>query len=524
MTLSLGILVRFILAAVIGAGGAFGVAAMTAPPASSAVPGPDSSFQLTSDTGDQPAAIFGITAIPDQQPVKLVALPDDQTLQLVAFAEPGTAPSTASPGVRPAWLAATGFPRVVPITQFDGGPLQGSNCTMAAGAMLARLGYGIVATGSQLRALQPDQEGGTSLSDLEVSMGRYGVSFSQAPISALQLRALLFAGAGAVVQGTYGDVPVDLRLQKDFTAGHAIYLDGFRPASPDGPAAYYVIDPLGPTWSGYRGGWWPADVVEAFATAFGGGSIYAAWAFPGGKTPTTYPTLPRAAYPSPTPVGPAPSPAPGASPSPSPSAGAPSPSAGAPSPSAGAPSPSAGAPSPSPSPPLLPSSNPSASIPPSGPTPPSLPPDWWNIAVLQVLSPHVNLSVLLGTCTETPAPTWCPSGIIGLFPSDATPLPTLPPLATSFTVDLLYANAISPGVMQVIFASPDGTTPALQFWDSSSATAKLTLAPSVEPALLNGKPVQVAQFPISQGGTYDFIASAAGTGVKALSQVGTIGQ
>jgi ABC-type molybdate transport system substrate-binding protein len=32
------------------------------------------------------------------------------------------------------------------------------------------------------------------------------------------------------------------------------------------------------------------------------------------------------------------------------------------------------------------------------------------------------------------------------------------------------------------------------------------------------------QFPISQGGTYDFFASAAGTGVKALSQVGTIGR
>ena len=77
--------------------------------------------------------------------------------------------------------------------------------------------------------------------------------------------------------------------------------------------------------------------------------------------------------------------------------------------------------------------------------------------------------------------------------------------------------------MQVIFTTPSGSTPALQFWDSSSSTGTLSLAPSVEPALLNGKLVQVAQFPISQGGTYDFIASAAGTGVKALSLVGTIG-
>jgi hypothetical protein len=507
MTLPLGILIRFILAGVIGAGGAFGVAAATAPPASSAIPGPLASYQLTSDTGDQPAALFGITAIPDQAPVKLAALPDGQTLQLVAYAQPGSVPPTGQPGFRPAWLAATGFPRVVPITQFDGGPLQGSNCTMAAGAMLSRLGFGIVTTGSQLRALQPDQEGGTSLADLEVSIGRYGVSFSRAPISALQLRALLYAGAGAVIQGTYADVPVDLRLQKDFTGGHAIYLDGFRPASADGPAAYYVIDPLGPTWSGYRGGWWPADIVEAFAAAFGGGSIYAEWAFPGGKTPTTYPVLPPAAYPSPTPVGPAPSLEPGVSPSPGAS-----------------PSPTPSAEAPSPSPLLLPSSNPTASIPPSGPNPPHLPPDWWEIGVLQVLTPHLDLSVLLGACAATPAPSWCPSGIIGIFPPEATPPPTLPPLQTNLHVDLLFANAISPGVMQVIFTAPDGTTPALQFWDSSSPSGKLSLAPSVETALLNGKLVQVAQFPISQGGTYDFIASAAGTGVKALSQVGTIGR
>jgi hypothetical protein len=519
MALPLGILIRFILAAVIGAGGAFGVAAITAPPASSAIPGPASSYQLTAETGDQPAAMFGITAIPDQTPVKLAALPDNQTLQLVAFAEPGSAPVSGDPAYRPAWLAAAGFPRVVPITQFDGGPLQASNCTMAAGAMLARLGYGIVTTGSQLRALQPDQEGGTSLSDLAVSIGRYGVSFSEAAITPLQLRALLYAGAGAVVQGTYGDVPVDLRLQKDFTAGHAIYLDGFRPASADGPAAYYVIDPLGPVWTGYRGGWWPADVVEAFATAFGGGSINAAWAFPGGKTPTTYPVLPPAAYPSPTPVGPPPSLEPGVTPSPSAS-----PTAEAPSPSPGTPSPSPGAPSPSPSPVVLPTTNPTVSFPPSGPVLPTLPPDIWNFGGLQVNTPQTIISVLLAACATAPAPSWCPSGIIGVFPPTATPPPTLPPFQTNFNVDLLYANAISPGLMQVIFTAPSGSTPALQFWDSSSPTGKLSLAPSVEPALLNGKLVQVAQFPISQGGTYDFIASAAGTGVKALSLVGTIGQ
>ena len=150
-----------------------------------------------------------------------------------------------------------------PITQFDGGPLGNVNCTMASGAMLARLGYGIVTTGSQLRALQPDQEGGTSLADLQVAIKKWGVAFNQGAISPLQLRALLYAGAGAVIQVNYGMIPVALRLQKNFTGGHAIYVDGFRPAGTDGPAAYFVIDPLGPTWAGYKGAWWPADVVEA---------------------------------------------------------------------------------------------------------------------------------------------------------------------------------------------------------------------------------------------------------------------
>ena len=153
-----------------------------------------------------------------------------------------------------------------------------------------------------------------------------------------------------------------------------------------------------------------------------------------------------------------------------------------------------------------------------------LPPDWWNILGLKVLQPQSQISVLLGACAVTPAPAWCPGGIIGVFPPTATPPPTLPPLQTTFNVNLLYANAISPGLMQVIFTSPTGTTPALQFWDSGSPTSKLNVAPSVETAFLNGKVVQVAQFPIVQGVNYDFIASAAGTGERGLSQVGTIGQ
>jgi hypothetical protein len=487
----LGLLTRFALAAALGLGGALTVAAITAPPAASLLPAPDAAYQLTADTGDE-AVAFGLTAVPDETPVVLQALPDDKTIQLVAFAEAGGAPATGS--TRPAWLLPTGFPRVPPITQFDGGPLGNANCTMASGAMLARLGYGIVTTGSQLRALQPDQEGGTSLADLQVAIGKWGVSFSQGAVSALQLRALLYAGAGAVVQVDYGEIPVTLRLQGDFTGGHAMYLDGFRPAGADGPAGYFVVDPLGPTWTGYKGSWWPADVVEAAAVDFGGGSIFTAWAFPGGSAPADPPPLPPSAFPSPTV-------APGATPTPTLDPGA--------------------TPTAAPTPPPLPSPAASLAPPPSGDEPPALPPGWWKPDWGEILAGGVVMSPIFTICIVDPEP-WCPGGIIGIWPAAATPPPTLPPLPP-FAIDLLYANPIGGGLMQVIFTAPEGATPALQFWGTNAPSGPLMVAPSVEAAILDGATVQVATFPIREGVDYAFVASARALGLNAISQVGTAG-
>ena len=132
------------------------------------------------------------------------------------------------------------------ITQFDGGPLQGVNCTMAAGAMLARLGYGIVTNGTQLRSFQPDQDGGTSLGNLNQAMQTgWEVQFARGWVTPTELRALLWAGAGAVVQVIYGDIPVPLRIQATFIGAHSMYIDAFRPAGIEGEAAYYVMDPIG---------------------------------------------------------------------------------------------------------------------------------------------------------------------------------------------------------------------------------------------------------------------------------------
>ena len=487
----LGLITRFVLAAVIGLGGALGVAAVTAPPASNLLPAPDAAFELTKDAGDTGDQVvpFGLSSVPADEPVALQALPAEATLQLVAYAEPGTGPETGG-NTRPAWLLPTGHPRVPPITQFDGGPLGNANCTMASGAMLARLGYGIVTNGSQLRALQPDQVGGTSLADLQVSIGKWGVTFSQGAISPLQLRALLYAGAGAVVQVTYGRVPVALRLQKSFTGGHAIYLDGFRPAGTDGPAAYFVIDPLGPTWSGYRGAWWPANVVEAAGLDFGGGTVYTAWAFPGGKAPSNPPPLPPSSYPDETL-------APGATPTPTPVPGDPAP------------------------PVDLPSSEPSLPPAPAGDDPPVVPGDFWFPTWSELFQGGEVLSPVFSACVVDP-PAWCPGGIIGVWPAAATAPPTLPPLKP-IGIDLLYANPIGGGLMQVVFDVPEGATPYLQFWNSEEAAGPLRAAPSIEAALLDGEKVQVATFPIEEGANYNFVASAQALGQKAISKVGTAG-
>ena len=280
-------------------------------PTSTASKAPD--FMLTgapdSPGGELPIA-FDVSENPaDASPVPTLA-PED--LALAANALIGAKPVVA--------LNPTGFPRVPPVTQFDGGPFQNANCTLASGAMLARLGYGIVTTGSILRTLQDDQEGGTGLDDLGVALWRgYGISFHSGSIRTQQLKDLLAAGYGAVVQGDYSKVPPPLRLQASFTGTHAIYLDGYYPGDPSAgkPPAYYVIDPLGRPHAGYQGDWWPASIVDAFATSFGGGRVTAMWAFPPGGTPPDVVGADVLPIPSSGGGGPAPSLAPGETPGPS---------------------------------------------------------------------------------------------------------------------------------------------------------------------------------------------------------------
>lgn len=236
---------------------------------------------------DQRADGFRIVSNPDEPPTPLGPPPGDQLIQLVSFNKdnpPG--PREAAP-----WWSSSAVPRVPHITQFDGGPLEGVNAVPAAGAMLARLGFGIVTTGSQLRALGSDQEGGTSLASFAEALADRGdVIFSEGYLASANLRELLSLGAGAVIVVDYGSIPEAERQQTDFVGLHAIYVDGFRPASSPDPAAYYVLDPMAISSQGYQGDWWPADLVDRAAMAFGERRIVALWAFAGGVNPTPAPS------------------------------------------------------------------------------------------------------------------------------------------------------------------------------------------------------------------------------------------
>ncbi len=270
-------------------------------PVSGASEAPD--FQLLPDDGGSPIAFDVVDAAGPA--IELVGLPP---ADLVVAAE------TVSDGKPLAgWINPSGFPRISPVSQWDGGPFANANCTLAAGAMLARLGWGIVTSGSKLRTLQDDQVGGTGLDDLQVALFRgYGVTPHSGGIRPSQLKDLLAAGYGAVVQGVYGEIPRALRLQSDFVGPHAIFIDGYYPGDGDIPPAYFVIDPLAHRSGRYEGDWWPASIVDAFGLAFGsGGRIPAAWTFPvGGGSP------PEVVGPDVLPIPPSggDSPAPGASP------------------------------------------------------------------------------------------------------------------------------------------------------------------------------------------------------------------
>ncbi len=441
---------------------------------------------------------LAFNVVPSGSPTPLATLTPDQ-LQ---------AASKALIGAKPAkWVNPTGFPRVTPITQFDGGPLQGYNCTLASGAMLARLATGIVTDGSTLRSLQAKQTGGTSLNDLAQALWHgYGVSYNYGLVSLPSLKSLLQAGYGAVTQGVYGQVPVPLRLQKDFTGGHAIYLDGYYPgdASHNIPEAYYVIDPLGRPYAGYEGDWWPAQVVDQFLTAFSGGDRASAmWAFPPGGTPPAVVNPDVLPMPADPPSSESPSASPPASESPSPSASA----------SASASPQVSGSPEPS-------GSNPPGSMPPYA-NPIFAGNEVVSAAVLQEVAHAQDGGVLLlpflDVCLQNPKPPGCPTGIEATVTLHVAPAVIA---ALGPTIHVLFVDSPTSNVAIVGFTVDPPAASDVRFWEVGRSPSSVHSASAMSTAEIDGSTVVLARLDVAANTEYQFQAVAGSGTAAAVSPVG----
>jgi hypothetical protein len=480
-----GFVARFALSFIIGVAVPIGGAAAYTAVVNQPKELPSTPVSLTLQGGEP--LEFQITPTEDGDSQPIAPLPPTSTVQLAEYKESIEA-TPPGENIDAKWWN-DGVPRIPAVSQFDGGPLQKVNCTMAASAMLARLAYGIVTTGSQLRSLQPDQDGGTNFGDANVALKRgWGVEFLRGSLTALQMRALSYAGAGLTVSLNYGAIPVRERVQASFTGNHAVYIDAFTEHGPNGVPAYWVMDPIGHSWAGYKGGWWDAtDVEHAALTRNGGGFIAAAWAFAGGHIPEPRPVLPKAAYPN---------------------------ASGQPSATPGGPTggPTIGPPIEDPMPVQPP---PIVDDPSTGTTPPEVPvwpPIDFNSDVFQ-LDPGTSFA----KCATVPAPSFCPTGIIGIIDLGGGPVPTKPPLRHD--IDLLYADVLAPGTYQIIFATPPETDGSLFLWTGTSGELREA---TVNDGFVDGKDVKIATINLDPNVGFSFFTTATGDGYRAVSDVGSM--
>jgi hypothetical protein len=420
-------------------------------------PAPDASPGGGPDAAGRPVfAVFDLVPASPQPLQPLEPAVFDRVAQQAAPVEPN----------------ANGIPRVQPVSQFDGSPFQGANCNLAAGAMLAQLGWGIVTRGGILRTLQDDQVGGTDLGDLNTALWRgYGVSPSWGAITPVQLRRLVAAGYGAVVHGLYGVLRPPFNIQPSFKGPHAIYVDAFFPGSASTPAAYYVIDPLHKPHSGYRGAWIPASIVEAFAAALApNGRVVAAWAFPIGGAPPVI-----------TDIGPLPA---------------------------------GGGISPNPGEPPLDPADPPVTLPEEpgdatvtiAPSPPTIDP------VVTVGDTRVPT---LGVCVILPRPSACPNGITGRYGRRIQGRP-----GSQFpTIDVRFVMAPIPNEVLVGFATATPGPVDVVYWPADGSGCALRAGSSSTVSLPGGQTVRVARLSTIATTRYRFQVVAAGLG-GAKSPVG----
>jgi len=147
------------------------------------------------------------------------------------------------------------------ITQFDGSKYSGTNCAMAAGAMLAHaMGYAGF-SGADLRSASGDTQGGTNMGNVATALTRVGVEGARLNYSNSvaydTFKKRLVNGAPAVLAGWTGDIPPQFNSTSGIM-GHSIMVAGYD----EKRKAYLVLDPSDKRKTGV---WWPETVVEDFA-------------------------------------------------------------------------------------------------------------------------------------------------------------------------------------------------------------------------------------------------------------------
>lgn len=167
----------------------------------------------------------------------------------------------ATPLPKPEVLGgASAANRIFHISQLDGSKYSQVNCTMAAGAMLARAMGTKNLSGGDLRWLSGDRAGGTTLSQLQYALERADVDgtklFYDHRIEFENFKRRVASGAPAVLSGWNGDIPPQFNAS-GIIAGHGMFVAGYDPKKD----RFLMLDPAKSQDSGT---WWPARVVESF--------------------------------------------------------------------------------------------------------------------------------------------------------------------------------------------------------------------------------------------------------------------
>lgn len=162
-----------------------------------------------------------------------------------------------------------------PKKQLTGSALGSKNCNMSAAAVLAdRDTLGVVdVTADAMRKASGDTVGGTGQDGAVTALSKYGITVDAFDYldgkGWVDVVAFLKSGREISASGVYGEVPLALRGDKDFTGTHQVYFNEIR-ASDGALLAFDGLD------DGRRPGipkapiWWPAAVARDFMAALPG--------------------------------------------------------------------------------------------------------------------------------------------------------------------------------------------------------------------------------------------------------------